>query len=200
MPDNIYQIFVLKDPRTGEARYVGHSRNPELRFRQLLEDAKRNELREWIAGLLGEGLVPEMTIVEEATSPRTAKKRLARSLREQGYALIRDEDLPRGPYHTSERIKAMRRRIVREKMIPALRAALEERTAKRIQRLLDSDYDRLTSHEVCEMLQCTIPTALKYLKILIEHHGWDRQFVAPKGGLGRHRLVAIRPEKGDSNG
>ena len=73
-------IYGLGDPRDGETKYIGRSRNPEHRFRAHLRGAKKprhdsgppvwNNLpsaRKWISELLAIELKPELRILETVT-------------------------------------------------------------------------------------------------------------------------------------
>jgi hypothetical protein len=63
-------IYVLKDPRTGEAKYVGATINAERRLRSHLSDAvnkqEQPEKAAWINELLKSGLLPVMEVIETA--------------------------------------------------------------------------------------------------------------------------------------
>lgn len=60
-------IYVLKEPDTGEIRYVGKADDPERRLYGHLRDAKRetNHKSNWIRLLFGRGLEPVLEIVDE---------------------------------------------------------------------------------------------------------------------------------------
>ena len=58
-------IYGLKDPRTGEIRYVGKSDKPKARYNQHIKGEFQNGHKErWIAELKRENLRPEMVILE----------------------------------------------------------------------------------------------------------------------------------------
>lgn len=61
-------IYILKDPRTLEIRYVGKSVNPEKRFTKHLYYAKSSSRKTyvyaWIKQLLNEGFTPIQEIIE----------------------------------------------------------------------------------------------------------------------------------------
>jgi hypothetical protein len=64
-------IYALKDPRTGHARYVGSTTQPEARLRSHHTSANaedRNETRRWLGELRNLGLRAEMAILETTTS------------------------------------------------------------------------------------------------------------------------------------
>lgn len=61
-------IYDLSDPRTGYVRYVGKSVRPKERLATHIREARSGSKihsRRWIAGLLAEGLVPILSILEE---------------------------------------------------------------------------------------------------------------------------------------
>lgn len=67
MTDKVY-IYGLKDPRTGEIRYVGKSVHPRERYKQHVKGGESNLHKgRWIADLRRAGLKPEMIILEETT-------------------------------------------------------------------------------------------------------------------------------------
>lgn len=58
-------IYVLKEPDTGEIRYVGKADDPEQRLFQHLKDPKRNHRTNWIKSLKDSGKIPVLEIVDE---------------------------------------------------------------------------------------------------------------------------------------
>lgn len=58
-------IYVLKEPDTGEIRYVGKSNNPKHRLRHHLRDNKHNRRTAWIEHLRGKGELPVLEIIDE---------------------------------------------------------------------------------------------------------------------------------------
>lgn len=67
----MHVIYVLKDPRTNEIRYVGYSCNAKQRFQHHLWDAenrRHNYYKDrWLRSLLKLGLKPVMTTIEIVT-------------------------------------------------------------------------------------------------------------------------------------
>lgn len=63
-------IYALVDPRTGEARYVGKANNVKQRVQNHLCPCNLKRTRHvcrWLAGLLMQGLTPEVVILETLT-------------------------------------------------------------------------------------------------------------------------------------
>lgn len=60
-------IYALKEPDTGEIRYVGKSYNVQMRFRKHLSSAfvRINRKTSWIRSLLNRGTKPELEILDE---------------------------------------------------------------------------------------------------------------------------------------
>lgn len=55
-------IYSLADPRSGACRYVGRSRNPQRRARQILAHPHSKPLRRWAAELRAAGLQPRLVV------------------------------------------------------------------------------------------------------------------------------------------
>lgn len=66
-PDQWLYIYGLRDPRTGEMRYVGSSCNPKVRLHQHISDLKYANTGErkhrWLSQLVGLGLRPHVEIL-----------------------------------------------------------------------------------------------------------------------------------------
>jgi len=66
--DSLAFIYILKDPDTGEPRYVGKAKNPKVRFSEhvcpyfLRRNTHKNN---WIKALLGVGTLPVLEVVAE---------------------------------------------------------------------------------------------------------------------------------------
>lgn len=68
-PSTTIYVYVLTDPRyPDDVRYVGVTDKPKKRLRQHIANAKieHNHRAHWINSLLGNGLTPIMTIIDEA--------------------------------------------------------------------------------------------------------------------------------------
>ena len=85
-------IYVLVDPRDNQARYVGKSNRPKRRFQShlwaftLADDSYKNF---WLKGLLAEGLVPKLLILEKVSRAKWKEAEVfyINHLREQGHSL-----------------------------------------------------------------------------------------------------------------
>lgn len=68
-----YYIYVLRDPRGGDVRYVGRTKNLKGRFQQHLYNKSDGSFvharREWIQEVRAEGLRPVMETVETLRAP-----------------------------------------------------------------------------------------------------------------------------------
>lgn len=62
---NMLVIFLLSDPRDGMPKYVGHSKNPEKRWRKLRKAGNRHKVSAWLKELKRERLNPDVTILTE---------------------------------------------------------------------------------------------------------------------------------------
>jgi hypothetical protein len=60
-------VYALIDPRTKRTRYVGRSGKPQSRLRQHLRWAHTPILRNWIAELRTEGMMPEFRLLDGGT-------------------------------------------------------------------------------------------------------------------------------------
>lgn len=65
--EKVSQIYGLRDPRTGEYRYVGIAKNPKQRLKNHLSDARSaNTARlSWLRDLIDSGLIPELIILDD---------------------------------------------------------------------------------------------------------------------------------------
>lgn len=64
MMSNVF-IYALKDPDTGQIRYVGASINPTKRFKQHLQSKETNHRAKWIKSLRMANLMPVLGHVDE---------------------------------------------------------------------------------------------------------------------------------------
>jgi hypothetical protein len=64
-------IYGLQAPRSGELRYVGKARQPQIRLAQHLASARRGEQTykaRWLRDLIAAGLKPNISIIEETSA------------------------------------------------------------------------------------------------------------------------------------
>ena len=57
------KIYVLRDPRTDQIRYVGQTSDPEARLRTHIQAGQMTPYKKWVIDLVGAGFEPEMEIV-----------------------------------------------------------------------------------------------------------------------------------------
>jgi hypothetical protein len=86
-------IYALKDPRTGEIRYVGKTSNPDKRLAKHVWEAQsgmRNHRANWIKDLLMCNQSPEMEILDEVPEDFWQQWEIAwiEFFREQGFDLV----------------------------------------------------------------------------------------------------------------
>ena len=82
-------IYVLKDPETGEVRYVGKSIQPKKRFRDHLCEKTKTHRVNWFKSLASRGLKPIMEIEDEAQENWEAiEAAYIQFFREQGCKLV----------------------------------------------------------------------------------------------------------------
>jgi hypothetical protein len=63
-------IYGLCDPRNGELRYVGKTRNPRRRLSRHTTELKNDYRSNWIRSLLSDGFKPEMFIIEDVSDDK----------------------------------------------------------------------------------------------------------------------------------
>lgn len=213
MPKQIFYIYELIDPRTGETRYIGQTRNPTSRLANHISDALPDPKRAWIAELLDGGLRPEMRVLYETSSPLVDERAEIRKAIAEGASLLNKElnhqspgkkiNLKGGERQTiirrnlSEDVSEARRRNAIEVMLPAALVAhaklAEERSARRIRTILESDLAAVAARDIADMVGCTIPTAKKCLQRLAADYGWGLKKTR-RGKRGPKALTAIRPD------
>jgi len=88
-------IYGLFDPRDYRLRYIGKADNPEFRLlahvRESMDMVGRNPIKEtWISGLLTEGLMPSVEILEEVPVSQWQQVEQAwiKEAREKGLNLV----------------------------------------------------------------------------------------------------------------
>lgn len=103
-------IYVLKDPRTGECRYVGKANNPKKRlavhFAKSLKP--KTHLQTWIKHLLSLGLRPTLEILEEVPESQWAfwEREYIRVFRLIGFNLTNGTDGGEGSHNPTPEVKA----------------------------------------------------------------------------------------------
>ena len=88
-----YSVYSLKDPKTGEVRYVGISQNVKKRFRQHITDNKDCHKKRWINKLLKENLLPSLETVDRNLSIEDAfelEKKYIKNFKEIGIKLTNE--------------------------------------------------------------------------------------------------------------
>lgn len=134
-------VYCLSDPRTGEVRYVGYSKYPELRFASHCKDAGNTHKARWIMKLHREaGLRPALSVqcvVETAAEAKQIEVALIARHREQGARLTNGTaggDGVVGRYHTEEEKRKIgdffRGRQRSSEHLAALAASAERRRGK----------------------------------------------------------------------
>lgn len=86
----VVYIYGLRHPTTGLYGYAGQSARPQFRLTQHLAQAHSAGLREWIGGLVADGLTPELCVLEECPDEDADLREgewIAR-LREEGNPLV----------------------------------------------------------------------------------------------------------------
>ncbi len=82
-------IYGLRCPLTGKFRYVGKSDNPLRRLEEHIKGSTNAANRQWMRGLIRQGLRPEMVILEWAGQDtwRAAERCWVSRLRAEGHPL-----------------------------------------------------------------------------------------------------------------
>lgn len=86
-------IYVLKDPRSGDRRYVGQAKNPKRRLREHISGSKdRGDTlkQRWVKELKQLGCVPEMEILEHCDEREVDRREVwwIRHGRAEGWPLV----------------------------------------------------------------------------------------------------------------
>lgn len=89
-------IYVLKDPETGEVRYVGKSNDPPRRLRRHCFRAPRESFRSarWVSSVLSRGFWPTLEIIDEVAESEWPQWEAAyiQFFRESGCELVNGTD------------------------------------------------------------------------------------------------------------
>jgi len=92
-------IDVLKDPETGEVRYIGQAEDPQRRLAAHLTEARHaasgQAKGEWVRNLISKGAVPSLVILDvadEDTADEVERKYISRHL--AGGALVNTKHNP----------------------------------------------------------------------------------------------------------
>ncbi|MCB0112326.1 MAG: hypothetical protein KDE53_40660, partial [Caldilineaceae bacterium] len=94
-------IYALRDPRTGEVRYIGYSQEPKAALNSMLSKswAENTEaLADWLHSMRMTGVTPKLEIMEYVDKPDVIEKRrrwLALAAR-VGWPLVNTNLLPDG--------------------------------------------------------------------------------------------------------
>lgn len=83
-------IYSLSDPRDDQVRYIGKSNNPGQRFAGHVNASPASSRGKWIAEIKAMGLLPVMTILEEATADNWSEKEQywIKRMKAAGYNLL----------------------------------------------------------------------------------------------------------------
>ena len=66
-------VYILRDPRTSVAVYVGETTNPTRRLDQHVNGIAARSTKKWILELRAKGLLPVMHVVQTVTDARGRK-------------------------------------------------------------------------------------------------------------------------------
>ncbi|MGD4365024.1 GIY-YIG nuclease family protein [Xanthomonas citri pv. citri] len=104
-------IYALIHPVTGALRYIGKANDPADRLLSHIRDARRRSgpVQSWIRKLCEAGLTPEMVVLVDASQDwRADERRLIRSARMGGHALLNVADGGDEPSRCSDAVGGMR--------------------------------------------------------------------------------------------
>lgn len=128
-------LYELKDPRTGETRYLGKSDNPFKRLKQHLQNRKKIPVSNWIKKLRNLGFVPHMELLDEISVSRWQfwEQEYIRVFRSIGVRLLNlsegGESPMSGKTHSLEAKEKIRLAGIRRK--PSLESRLNMSRAQR---------------------------------------------------------------------
>src|SRR6266404_2568098 len=92
----ITYIYTLTDPRDGLVHYVGRTCNP-IRRRYQHRSKQHTAYSPWHQELLGAGLKPIFSVVEEVSGPGVvAEKMWMQKMKEEGQPIVNSQGYKRG--------------------------------------------------------------------------------------------------------
>jgi hypothetical protein len=105
-------VYVLRDPRTGEARYVGETYDRKYRYKYHV-GATTIATRDWVLELRRLGLVPTMHVVQQYLPTRSsslaAEREWIRGLLKAGANLLNVKDTPTDSSNIARRYASLSR-------------------------------------------------------------------------------------------
>lgn len=81
-------IYALLDPRTGDIRYIGQSKNISKRFSSHKYSSSDYPVSKWISKLRKDGLIPDLVIIEEHENPVDVEKQWIDRAKKSGANLL----------------------------------------------------------------------------------------------------------------
>lgn len=101
-------IYVLKDPKTGDIRYVGLTRFPVKRLNNEVNYPHTKHLKNWVNSLKSVGLKPTMEIVEESEEGAACgvERKWITEMRSRGCRLINYTDGGERGYKCTDEYRA----------------------------------------------------------------------------------------------
>lgn len=111
---NRVTIYGLREPGTTEIRYVGQSRNPNVRAKQHVSGSTSIRVRVWTNELVTRDLKPELVVLEEVDegAAAVAEQAWIRKLLDEGNRLlnVRGGEMPLPhPNHIDDAFEALRK-------------------------------------------------------------------------------------------
>lgn len=115
-----HSIYVLKDPRNGDVRYVGETCNPPKRLRGHINNAragKNGPRGEWICELLDANLRPKMDVVEQCDFSERHEREdyWMKKCEKEGADLLNTAPAGGGPGRHSEETKEKMSKMAKER-------------------------------------------------------------------------------------